>query len=41
LNTKIFAVTALTSLEDEDTQKIYDETAKYTVLKLAKEALEA
>jgi len=41
LKTKIFAVTALTSLDDTDTQAIFDETAKHSVLKLAKEALEA
>lgn len=41
LTTKIYAVTALTSLADEDTQPIFDETSKHSVLKLAKEALEA
>jgi orotidine-5'-phosphate decarboxylase len=41
LTTKIFAVTALTSLTDSDTQAIYDDTAKHTVLKLAKDALDA
>lgn len=40
LKTKIFAVTALTSLDDKDTQSIFDETAKHSVLKLAKEALD-
>lgn len=41
LTTKIFAVTALTSLTDSDTQAIYDDTAKHTVLKLSKDALDA
>lgn len=41
LTTKIFAVTALTSLDDSDTQTIFDETSKHSVLKLAKDALEA
>jgi hypothetical protein len=31
----------LTNLDDFETNKIYDENPKYTVLKLAKEALEA
>lgn len=41
LKTKIFAVTALTSLEEADTQSIYDENARYAVLKLTKLALDA
>jgi orotidine-5'-phosphate decarboxylase len=41
LKIKIFAVTALTSLDDWDTNIIYDENSKYTVLKLAQEALDA
>ncbi len=41
LSTKVFAVTALTSLDDEDTQTIFDETSKHSVLKLTKDALEA
>jgi len=41
LKTKIFAVTALTSLDDNATNSIYGNDAKDTVLKLAKQALEA
>lgn len=41
LKTKIFAVTALTSLERTDTQNIYDEDPKHAVLKLTKLALDA
>ena len=36
---KLLAITALTSLDDEDTSYIYDETAQQSVLKLAKIAL--
>ena len=38
---KILAVTALTTLTDDDTNIIFDENRKHSVLKLAKEALEA
>lgn len=38
---KILAVTALTSLTDDDTNILFDENRKHSVLKLAKEALEA
>jgi hypothetical protein len=31
----------LTTLDDSETNAIYDENSKHTVLKLAKEALEA
>ena len=41
IRTKIFAVTALTSLDDEKTNRIFDENSRHTVLKLAKLALEA
>jgi len=41
LNVKILAVTALTSLTDADTNIIFDENRKKSVLKLAKEALRA
>jgi len=41
MNTKILAVTALTSLGESGTQDIFDETAKHAVLKLAGEALRA
>lgn len=41
LKTKIFAVTALTSLQDSDTHDIYDENPKHAVLKLTKLALDA
>lgn len=40
-HTKLLAITALTSLDDMDTSNIYDSTALYSVLKLAKIALEA
>ncbi len=40
-NLKILAISALTSLNDQDTNRIFDETAKHAVLKLAKEAIEA
>jgi orotidine-5'-phosphate decarboxylase len=38
---KLLAITAMTSLDDEDTSYIYDETAKNSVLKLAKLALDS
>jgi orotidine-5'-phosphate decarboxylase len=38
---KIFAITALTSLGENDVQNIYDENAKHAVLKLTKLALDA
>jgi len=38
---KLLAITAMTSLDDESTSCIYDETAKNSVLKLAKIALES
>ena len=41
IKTKILAVTALTTLDDTETNKVFDETSKHSVLKLAKEALEA
>ncbi len=41
LKTKILAVTALTSLWEENTQCIFDESAKHAVLKLSWEALKA
>jgi orotidine-5'-phosphate decarboxylase/orotate phosphoribosyltransferase len=41
LKTKILAITALTNLSDDDTQEIYGEDAKHTVLKLTKLALES
>lgn len=41
IKTKILAVTALTTLDDSETNKIFDETSKHSVLKLTKEALEA
>ncbi len=41
MKTKIFAITALTTLDDLETNKIFDETSKHSVLKLAKEALQA
>ena len=41
LNTKILAVTALTSLGEDGVQRIFDENAKHAVLKLAKIALDA
>lgn len=41
IKTKILAVTALTTLDDSETNKIFDETSKHSVLKLAKEALRA
>lgn len=41
LTTKILAVTALTSLGEEGIQRVFDETAKHAVLKLAKIALDA
>jgi len=40
-HTKLLAITALTSLDDSDTSNIYDSTALYSVLKLAKIALDA
>lgn len=33
-NFEIFAISALTTLEDSDTQEIYDDTSKHSVLKL-------
>lgn len=41
LNSKILAITALTSFSDEDTLEIFDEVSKHSVLKLAKTALNA
>ena len=41
LKTKILAVSALTSLDDSDTNQIFDENAKHSVLKLAKSGLKA
>lgn len=41
METKILAVTALTSLNDEQTSVIYGENSENTVLKLAKESLDA
>lgn len=41
IKTKILAVTALTTLDDSETNRVFDETSKHSVLKLAKEALEA
>lgn len=41
LHTEILAITALTSQDEEDTQNIYDETSKASVLKLTKLALDA
>ena len=41
LKTKILAVTALTSLWEDGTQRIFNETTKHAVLKLAKIALDA
>jgi orotidine-5'-phosphate decarboxylase len=41
IKTKIFAVTALTTLDDSETNRIFDENSKHSVLKLAKEALDA
>ncbi len=41
LKTKILAITALTSMTGQDTQMVFDETAKHSVLKLVKLALEA
>lgn len=38
---KLLGITALTSLEDDDTHYIYDTTAKHAVLKLAKIAIDA
>jgi len=38
---KLLAITALTSLDDTDTAEIFDNTAQYSVLKLAKIALDA
>lgn len=38
---KILAITALTSQDEDDTQDIYDEAPKHSVLKLAKLALDA
>ena len=38
---KIFAITALTSLDEDDVQIIYDDNAKHSVLKLTKLALDA
>jgi len=38
---KLLAITALTSLDDEDTSTIYDATAEYSVLKLADIALKS
>lgn len=39
LQSKILAITALTSFSDEDTLEIFDEVSKHSVLKLAKTAL--
>ena len=41
LDFEIFAISALTTLEDSDTQVIYDETPAHSVLKLTKLALDA
>lgn len=41
LKTKILAVTILTSLTDLDSNSIYDDNCKYSVLKLAKQSIEA
>ncbi len=41
LTTKILAVTALTSLWEQEVQNVFDESAKHAVLKLAKIALDA
>ena len=41
LKTKILGITALTSLSSKDIQDIYDDTAKYSTLKLAKMASES
>ncbi len=41
IKTKILAVTALTTMDDQETNRIFDETSKHSVLKLAKEALDA
>lgn len=40
-NIKLLAITAMTSLNDEDTSYIFDEGAKNSVLKLAKMALDS
>jgi hypothetical protein len=40
-NTKLLAITALTSLDNHDTSDIFDATAEYSVLKLAKIALQS
>ena len=41
IKTKILAVTALTTFDDTETNRIFDETSKHSVLKLCKEALDA
>jgi orotidine-5'-phosphate decarboxylase len=38
---KLLAITAMTSLDDEDTGYIFDNTAKHSVLRLTKLALDA
>ena len=40
-NAKLLAITAMTSLDDNDTSQIFDDTAKHSVLKLTKIALDA
>jgi len=41
LNLEIFAISALTTLDNTDTHMIYDETPEHSVLKLTKLALDS